>query len=410
MNPQTFRAPNTQAALEQIQRELGAEAMIVSVRQVPSGPAWQVWKPTEVEVMAVPAEDSSARKPSPLPVTPPGRKRPPAHREDIEELLSQLTARIGQNAQSGKMLRPQTIPERKREPVPEETPIPLKPAPRTAQSTPPRVSGAPAAATPPAAPVLLPAALKTIRARLSAQGVDDSLAVKVIETCHNSLNRNALEDASRVRLHIQRQLEAELRVRQPSTDRLVCVVGTSGAGKTSICASLAAQRRQQGQKVAWICADTVRAGAIALARAYTETLGIPLRLAYTPEELAAAATEVDADWVVVDTPSVNPRREAEIVELGAFITALPRRATYLAAPATARESDLSDAAAAFGPFHLTGLVITKLDETGSFGSAFNFTWRSRLPLVYFTAGRRIPDDLQPAQSSRLVDLLLSKNG
>jgi flagellar biosynthesis GTPase FlhF len=50
-------------------------------------------------------------------------------------------------------------------------------------------------------------------------------------------------------------------------------------------------------------------------------------------------------------------------------------------------------------------VLTKLDETSTFGSVFNAAWRSHLPLAYFTAGPRILDDFQPAHAGTLINAL-----
>ena len=189
--------------------------------------------------------------------------------------------------------------------------------------------------------------------------------------------------------------------------RLICLIGLSGCGKTTTTAKLAAYHTQSlGLKAAWVCADTIRAGAISQARSYAETLRLPLRVAYTPDELAqAVAAESEADLILVDTPGYNPRRETELIELGALLTVLPERTTLLVASATTKEAGLNDALAAFGAFNLSGLVITKLDETGAFGNVFNAAWRSHLPLAYFTTGPRVLEDLQPADAGRLVGAL-----
>ncbi|HRF47114.1 MAG TPA: hypothetical protein PLC98_05755, partial [Anaerolineales bacterium] len=54
MQARTYQAPNMLTALERIQEELGPEALIVSVRQIPGGAAWEVWKKPAVEVVAMP--------------------------------------------------------------------------------------------------------------------------------------------------------------------------------------------------------------------------------------------------------------------------------------------------------------------------------------------------------------------
>ena len=61
-----------------------------------------------------------------------------------------------------------------------------------------------------------------------------------------------------------------------------------------------------GKKVVWISADTIRAGAIAETKAYADAIGVPLRLAYTPEDLTSLIrTNQDADLILVDTPRIT---------------------------------------------------------------------------------------------------------
>lgn len=375
MSARTFNAPTMLAALELVQRELGPEALIVSARQVPGGPAWQVWRQPRVEVVALPqgaagpAPQASAEKPL----------SPKAHASnDMAALKAQLTDMASR-------LDRVTLP---------------------------------------AWPPVLAATYR----QLTLQGVDEDLARSAASACAESLTARALEDDLRVQAHLQQTLERGLRAqaedlwlgdngrragraldKNGTAARVVCVIGASGAGKTASVAKLAAHhKRALGLRVAWVCADTVRAGAIAQARAYAETLKLPLRVAYTADELAqAVAAEAEADLILVDTFGVNPRREDQVVELGGYLTALPKRATYVAAPATAKDQDLRETLAAFGPFNLTALLITKLDETATVGNVFNLAWRSKLPLAYFSVGPNVLDDLLAAQPERLVSALFS---
>jgi len=375
--PRTFRAPTTQAAFDLVQKTLGPEALIVSVRQVPAASPWQVWRRPEVEVVAMaaqadlpePAETSAAQS---IAGPPRGRRDglPSAHKDqgrkkEIEDLLLKLLAQAQTRQQKQE-----------------------------------------------ASPALL-----GLKDHLLRQGVEAALVDRLMATCMEALSPQSLQNPSYLRQYLQRQLEAHLRATAldllnppaPATPWVIMLVGLSGAGKTSTCAKLAAlavgllQRR-----VAWVSADTVRSGAIALARAYTEPLGIPLHLAYTPDELKRAVKNAAADLIVVDTPACNPQHPPQVVELGAFLTAIPERMTLLTAPATARESDTLETIACLSPFNLKGLVITKLDETRTYGGAFNLAWRSQLPLVYFTHGTRPLGDLQAASPARLSALLFGE--
>jgi flagellar biosynthesis protein FlhF len=99
-----------------------------------------------------------------------------------------------------------------------------------------------------------------------------------------------------------------------------------------------------------------------------------------------------------------------MVELGELLTALPGRMTCLVASATAKNGDLEDALAAYSMFDLKGLILTKLDETSTAGNVYNLAARSRLPLMYFSAGPGVLDGLQPANAGRLVSTLFRVTG
>jgi flagellar biosynthesis protein FlhF len=163
------------------------------------------------------------------------------------------------------------------------------------------------------------------------------------------------------------------------------------------------------KQIAWISADTVRTGAIHEAKTYADAIGIPMHAAYTPEELyEAVAREKNADVILVDMPSVNPRSEASVVESGAFLTILQQRNTWIVAPATAKTADMENLAAALLPFRPTAIALTKLDETGTFGSVFNLAWKTQLPLVYYSFGPRVTDELIPARADTLVRAMFTE--
>jgi flagellar biosynthesis protein FlhF len=185
------------------------------------------------------------------------------------------------------------------------------------------------------------------------------------------------------------------------------LIGPSGSGKTSTCAKLAAfYTYSLGKKVSWISADTVRTAAIAEARTYSDALGLPLRLTYTPNEMSDAIEEQEgADLVLIDTPGCNPRQEDRVVELGSFLTRIPNRGTYLVAAATTKETDINQALASFGPFHVKGLIVTKTDETTTFGSIYNIAAHTQTALTFFTTGDQVIGNLRAANSSDLVDAI-----
>lgn len=425
MATRTFRAASMLEALQKVQVELGPDAVVLSMREVPLGPVWQVWRRPGYEVIAAQRPLSKEAPAGALPSLPgaAGSSEKDAGQllDSARETSADLTRLLADLA-GGR--------------------IPAKNDPRPADGNDPSGPGAPAWAPPvirrkpvdeagglarpvpaaqakaelPAAsaPLPLPPLLKRAREQLLEQGVHAQLVERIFTTCLQAVNPAVLEDENRLRNYLKRQLEAGIKgANRPMivpASRLMCLVGPSGSGKTSACAKLASYYSLTvGKKVVWVGADTVRAAAISEARTYTDSLGIPLYLVYTPQELAeTVAAQGNADLILIDTPGCNPFQEGRVVELGAFLTQLPRRSTYLVAAATMKEADLNQALAAFGPFSINGLILTKMDETATFGSVYNLAWRSQLPLVYLTNGNQAVKNLLAGDPAHLVTSMMGK--
>ena len=383
MITRTVRAENMLTALEVIKKELGPEALIVSVRQIMSGPSWQVWRKPLVEVVAVrlaegepaeqlrtaiaqhkptipqeekpspvvgkrvdeaqpqvldetfeviPAEESGKRQsvyakkyqaapveiidgkdaepqptqPVSLPQTPERELTMPGHKEiskPIFERITSETAKKGIRSEDVEMAPLLDFPLRGRGPMPADL--------IEAMDLPPMI-------------------LKTYQYLLK-HGLDDSLLQRVAQTSADSLPPRALLDKKRVWDSIQQQLESVIRIQKETLNtmpRVIFITGTSGVGKTSLLAKMAVHlSANEGRKVGWICADTIRIGALGEARTYTETIGVPLQVVYTPDELQNAITLFlnEVEFILVDTPAFNPRNEQSIIELGEMLSAYPRR-------------------------------------------------------------------------------------
>lgn len=485
-------------ALEQIKKELGSDALIVSARQVPGGPSWQVWKKTMVEVVAVrvekdgnpeveqvstakPSETKTKKKnepaapkaknksttpkvsPAKLPEVPAIVQIPEKQDDELIEDTSPVIVRVQKavlpelKIEKPVLQKINTDVEKSRSEKTSGTPVALmeklgmigldaeakpeiemmfaetyKPEPIQSelnQSEPIRFEPAKVESPQPTISIekfseLIKPQIQTqpenmwpllakIYQQLKDQGIQEEILNKVTEVSLEMISSKGMTDERRIRESLTRQLEAFVHIQKEtstSAQQVICLVGASGAGKTSLCAKLAVRYHNSMKKrVAWVSTDTVRTGAIAEARTYADAIGIPLHTAYTPEELYEAVTkEKISDVVLVDMTAVNPRSESSVVELGSFLTVIQRRSTWIVAPATAKASDLLNLAATLSPFKPKAIALTKLDETNTFGNAFNLAWRTQLPLVYYTFGPRVLDELSSARADTLVRAMFTE--
>lgn len=404
MFTKTFKANSALETLQLVQTELGASAIVVSMREVPNGPTWNPWKSSAVEIVAAlpepqptPAANGKAVASTPV-------LRPSENKTGVEfvEEIPEIEWADESEPKVAEL----------RVPLPPKIKLNLHPAQRSPLLAP---AVEPAAETGHAAEdKYIPASLKKIQQLLVIQGVDTKLIDGLMKTAVETLSPATLTDFEYCKKSIVQFLAAELPVYPGAgnyvTGSVVCVIGPSGSGKTSTIAKLALFYSQKlNKKITWVCADTIRSGAVAEARAYADALGLNLKLVYLPEDLRDILKDAQQDDLfLVDTPGYNPCRENQMVDLGALLSEISKRFTYLIVPATTKEADLYQLAASLGIFHLSGLIITKLDETHSFGNVYNFARKNQIPLHYFTTGRDAAKDLEPANPTRLASALFGK--
>lgn len=438
-----YKARTLIDALQKAQEDLGPDAIVLSSRTVPIGPIWNPWKDIGIEIIASPAITRPATRPvlraAPSSVdgmqqgrpdeynaraygnysSPEGEAKSANRASNQPENVAQAAVAQPPRWQPDHITKKDIKPPVRNSGIQENrvsTPaaiVPPKPAVKISLETPKTEKPVEIEKT-----VLdigkLPPNLQKLRTYLLKQELEESLVDRMLKVGLETMDKGSIEDMEVCKKYISQLLEAELRIQDdPEVDlsnRIIFLVGASGSGKTSTVAKLVIYFIQKyKKKVAWISADTIRTGAIVETKAYTDAIGIPLKLAYSPEELKNAIDSEDkADLILVDVPGFNPYDENQVVELGSYLTEVNNRTTYLVASASTKESDLYQVVAAMGIFTLQGLIVTKLDETYRYGSVYNVARKSQLPLTYFTTGKEAFGNLEIASSKHLVAALFGK--
>lgn len=183
------------------------------------------------------------------------------------------------------------------------------------------------------------------------------------------------------------------------------LVGSTGAGKTTTLAKLAARAVEMhgAAQVALVAADAYRIGAAAQLKVYADLLGVSLHVAEDQTQLALLLPQLAArKLVLVDTagfaPSDPRTREGRALDaLGV------RRLAVIAV--SQQGAAIEQAMTRFGA-GAAACILTKLDEAPQPGAALDSLIRHRLPLAYLSGGQRVPEDLHAPIASYLVDRAL----
>ena len=248
-------------------------------------------------------------------------------------------------------------------------------------------------------------ALHDARSRLIDQGVGSSVMLPVLD----ELAEASVADASpRMMLQtLQRKLAAKL---PPPTlldlgrlPLVTFVIGASGAGKTTLAVKLAAElASSRGLRVTVAGIDVARAGAPQQLMACGAAVGIPVRLCYSPGELKALIAEGTADVLVVDTPANDGSRRDRTAELRAFSQVAPVRSTLLALPAITKDVDLLRHVSALAAGEVDGIVLTRCDETATFGALLTAVAETQIGITYSTHSGELRDPLHAGDNQALA--------
>lgn len=189
------------------------------------------------------------------------------------------------------------------------------------------------------------------------------------------------------------------------TAKRIALVGSTGSGKTTTLAKLAARAVTQhgAHQVALVSADAYRLGAASQLAEVADLLGVPLAVAVDEAALTQQLRAfADKALILIDTAGFAPsdpraRAYAALDALGV---------TRVAVIAAHQQGAAIEQAMAGFARQARACILTKLDETPQPGAAFDSLIRHRLPLVYVSSGQRIPEDLFVPNAAYLIDRAL----
>ena len=184
---------------------------------------------------------------------------------------------------------------------------------------------------------------------------------------------------------------------------IFALVGSTGVGKTTTAAKLAAQcARQYGpQSVGLITLDTYRVAAHEQLRAYGRMLGVVAHLAHDRAALQdLLGLLANKKMVLIDTTGVAPRdpRKRDMLD----VLDLPGVQRLLVLNAGGHGDTLDEVVTSFKTSGAQQAILSKVDEAVKLGPALDALIRHQLVLRGVTNGQRVPEDWEEADAGQLV--------
>ncbi len=226
-------------------------------------------------------------------------------------------------------------------------------------------------------------------------------------------NSNVNEAFSIFQKEIIKRLGAseEITVENQKKPKVIIFLGPTGVGKTTTLAKIAANFIiKEKKKVGLITADTYRIAAVEQLKTYSEIMGTPITVIYSPKEMKDAIKKhAEDDLVLIDTPGKSHKNKKHFDEIKEIVKNAEPDEAYLLISATTKMKDCKDIIEAYSFLENYKLIFTKIDETSSLGVVLNVKEITGKSLSYFTTGQSVPDDIEIADVENLSKKLLGNS-
>ncbi len=193
--------------------------------------------------------------------------------------------------------------------------------------------------------------------------------------------------------------------------KLVALVGPTGVGKTTTLAKLAGDLKfNRKLDVAFITIDTYRIAAPEQLKKYAEIIEVPVKVVFKPEDMIDLAQGFrNKDVILIDTVGRSPRKKEDLYDLKGFLDFGMPIETHLLVSAMTKYSDLREIARAFSGLDYQKILVSKADETATFGAILSLLTDQPAGASYLTTGQCVPDDIIEADAGRLASLAFGRH-
>lgn len=264
---------------------------------------------------------------------------------------------------------------------------------------------------PPAKSVVWPENIDAIYQELLSTGIPRDTANGLLADVLRSLPEPEWSNEQRIWHELANQIALQVSTVEPWTfedgQGIAVFIGPTGVGKTTTIAKLAANfALVAGKKVGVITTDTYRIAAVDQLKTYADIIGIPFEVVFSPKELNTAIGKMqDRDLILIDTAGRSPSNQLHINELRSYFHNMPVE-VHLVLSATTKEADVPWLVQVFGEIPIDRVVITKLDETTTYGILLHVSKLAKAPISFVTTGQGVPDDIEVADGQYIAKLIL----
>lgn len=259
----------------------------------------------------------------------------------------------------------------------------------------------------------IPKSLQKYYSIMKDMYVKPSIIDNILENTSKILSESDLDNEEKVNDVIKNQIRNKIGKAEPielqsGKNTIVAFVGPTGVGKTTTIAKIAANYTlYHDKKVAMITADTFRVGAVEQLKLYGNLLEIPVAVIYSLDELNEILQNLkEYDLILVDTMGSSPNNKMQIKKIKGFLEVLKPTDVHMVISAVTKTKDIDDILENYRELDYKKIIITKLDETTTYGFIVNALNMTGCNLSYITTGQNVPEDIKIANVDKITNLIL----
>merc|ERR1712070_204058 len=179
---------------------------------------------------------------------------------------------------------------------------------------------------------------------------------------------------------------------------VIMFVGLQGSGKTTSCTKYASYYKRMGYKVALVCADTFRAGALDQLKQNALKPKIPFYGSHTEMDPVAIADEgvrkfkeEKFEVIIVDTSGRHAQEDALFEEMQQVSDAVSPNDVVFVMDSTIGQAVGAQATAFRRAVKVGSVIITKLDGHAKGGGALSAVAATESPIIFIGTGEHVKD-------------------
>jgi flagellar biosynthesis protein FlhF len=197
---------------------------------------------------------------------------------------------------------------------------------------------------------------------------------------------------------------------QPMQQRIIILMGPSGAGKTSAAAKMATKLAlQHPDAVAILSLDNQRVAGAAELERFAPIIGVPFQKTFKSEEIESALADCeDYSHIIVDTPAVCLDDPLQREKLRRLLPLFDDAEHLLVINASIQEKTMARMTQYFKPLTIHSYCFTGLDWCVEPGVLINQSNARSVPIGFISDSSSMGEELKPATADLLAELLIGE--